>query len=57
MNSGALAAELEGEAGVRPLIVSGATGAGVEAVLDALIERLAPEREAAGETEPGWSPL
>jgi GTP-binding protein len=54
----ALAAELEAEAGTRPLPLSGATGAGVEAVLDALIEHLAPAKEPAEEEAPSsWSPL
>jgi GTP-binding protein len=52
----ALAAELEAEAGVRPLPLSGATGAGVEAVLDALLEHLTPAKEKAEEAE-SWSPL
>jgi GTP-binding protein len=43
-----------------PLILSAATGAGVEAVLDALVQRLGPETEVA-ESEEGtgrdWSPL
>jgi GTP-binding protein len=52
----ALAAELESEAGVRPLPLSGATGAGVESVLDALLEHLAPAKEQA-EEEQSWSPL
>jgi GTP-binding protein len=52
----ALAAELEAEAGVRPLPLSGATGAGVEAVLDALLEHLAPAKAPAGEDQT-WSPL
>src|SRR3982751_4613456 len=52
----ALAAELEAEAGVRPLPLSGATGAGVEAVLDALLEHLAPAKEKAEEDQT-WSPL
>jgi GTP-binding protein len=51
----ALADELEEEAGVRPLILSGATGAGTEAVLDAILEHLAPKREETEEAQ--WSPL
>jgi GTP-binding protein len=52
----ALAAELEAEAGVRPLPLSGATGAGVEAVLDALLEHLASASTPAEEAQT-WSPL
>ena len=53
----ALAAELQAEAGVRPLLVSGATGAGVEAALDRLVGHVATEvAEAADEVE-DWSPL
>ncbi|HEX9933539.1 MAG TPA: GTPase ObgE [Allosphingosinicella sp.] len=57
----ALSDELEAEAGVRPLIVSGATGAGVGAVLDALLEHLRQESVSATAHEEGdqgsWSPL
>jgi GTP-binding protein len=54
----ALSNELEEEAGVRPLRVSGATGQGVEEVLDALLEQLAPERKEAGaDDQDEWSPL
>ncbi|PSJ38564.1 GTPase ObgE [Allosphingosinicella deserti] len=55
----ALADELEQEAGVRPLIVSGATGKGVEQVLDALLERISPEQKSDedAEAQDGWSPL
>jgi GTP-binding protein len=52
----ALSAELEAEAGLRPLPLSGATGAGAEAVLDALLRHLGPAKEAAKE-EGQWSPL
>jgi GTP-binding protein len=52
----ALSAELEAEAGRRPLPLSGATGAGVEAVLDALLEHLAPAKAPAEEAQT-WSPL
>ena len=54
-----LADELEAEAGVRPLIVSAATGAGLDAALDRLVERLgqaAAPAEAGAEQE-SWSPL
>ncbi|MFL6856768.1 MAG: GTPase ObgE [Allosphingosinicella sp.] len=52
----ALSDELEAEAGDRPLPLSGATGAGAEAVLDAILEHLAPAKEKAEEDET-WSPL
>ncbi|MFL6862220.1 MAG: GTPase ObgE [Allosphingosinicella sp.] len=52
----ALSDELEAEAGDRPLPLSGATGAGAEAVLDAILEHLAPAKEKAEEAE-RWSPL
>ncbi len=56
---GALADELEAEAGVRPLIVSAAALTGVDAVLDALILHLGEAAAAAGEEtgEASWSPL
>ncbi|HYD11605.1 MAG TPA: GTPase ObgE [Allosphingosinicella sp.] len=55
----ALAAELAEESGARVFIVSGATGAGVEEILDAILPELgAIQREAVGDDEePGWSPL
>ena len=53
---GALSDELETEAGVRPLPLSGATGAGVEAVLDALLQHLGPAKKVAEEDQ-AWSPL
>ncbi|TFI57491.1 GTPase ObgE [Sphingomonas parva] len=54
----ALSDELEAEAGVRPLRLSGATGEGAEAVLDALLEHLQPEQKQAEADETGgWSPL
>src|SRR5438067_13166790 len=46
---GALSDELAAEAGVAPLPLSGATGEGVEAVLDALLQHLGSVREAAEE--------
>jgi GTP-binding protein len=52
----ALSDELEAEAGIRPFPLSGATGAGVEAVLDALLGHLAPA-EARAEEDEAWSPL
>jgi GTP-binding protein len=51
----ALAAELRAAADAPVFAVSGATGAGVEAVLDALVERLGKAAKAAA--EPDWSPL
>jgi len=55
-----LADELEEEAGVRPLIVSAMSGAGVPEVLDALMEHLTTEDEKKAEASTGerdWSPL
>jgi GTP-binding protein len=54
----ALADELEAAAGVRPLIVSGATGAGLAPVLDALVGHLKQAAVPAGAPdEAEWSPL
>jgi GTPase len=54
---GALADELEAEAGQHPLRLSGAGGTGVEAVLDALVSHLAADAREE-EAEPrAWSPL
>jgi GTPase len=55
----ALSAELEEESGVRPYPVSGISGQGVEAVLDAMIQHLQTnaEQEGANEQEGNWSPL
>ncbi len=55
----ALSDELEAEAGTRPLPLSGATGAGVTEVLDALLPHIAAAKEAdREEKEAGsWSPL
>jgi GTP-binding protein len=53
--AGALAAELRAASNAPVFAVSGATGAGVAAVLDALVERLG--KAAAVEAEPDWSPL
>ena len=55
----ALSAELEAEAGVRPLPLSGVTGAGAEAVLDALLRHLDGQAEAEAEEDRAdtWSPL
>ena len=53
----ALSAELEAECGRKPLRLSGATGAGAETVLDAILVHL--DAEAAPEEAEGgdWSPL
>ena len=54
----ALSDELEEEAGARPLPLSGATGEGAEAVLDALLEHLEGGPEKQAEEKGGqWSPL
>jgi GTPase len=53
----ALAGELREASGARVFIVSGATGDGVEAVLDAILAELGALREEAEAPEPGWSPL
>jgi GTP-binding protein len=55
----ALAAELAEESGRPVFIVSGATGDGVDAILDAILPELgAIRREAMGDAEePGWSPV
>ncbi|HEY5713338.1 MAG TPA: GTPase ObgE [Allosphingosinicella sp.] len=51
----ALAAELREASGARVFPVSGATGAGVDAILDAIVERLGIAKAQA--EEPDWSPL
>ncbi len=54
----ALAEELREESGATVVTVSGATGEGVEKVLDALLQRLGRLAEAKSEEEEGdWSPL
>jgi GTP-binding protein len=53
----ALAAELREAAGADVLAVSAATGDGVEAVLDAVIEHLGAMTRKREAPEPGWSPL
>ena len=53
----ALAAELEAASGSRVFPVSGATGAGVDAVLDALVEHLGRQGAEAATEASGWSPL
>ena len=52
----ALSAELAEESGAPVFAVSGATGAGVDAVLDALVQRIGKIAAKADE-EPDWSPL
>jgi GTP-binding protein len=52
----ALGAELEEESGARVIAVSGATGAGVDRVLDAILERLG-RLDDDREEESDWSPL
>jgi GTPase len=54
---GALAAELQVETRARPLVASGATGEGTEAVLDALLARIGSEAAAADQKQSEWSPL
>ncbi len=53
----ALAAELEAASGAKVHPVSGATGAGVAAVLDALVERIGRLAEESAAEDSGWSPL
>jgi len=53
----ALSAELRAASNAPIFAVSGATGAGVDAVLDALVERLGRNAQAEAEAEPDWSPL
>ncbi len=53
----ALAAELAEESGSVVLKVSGATGAGVEAILDAVAEALGARQEQKAEEQSDWSPL
>jgi GTP-binding protein len=53
----ALAAELREASGERVFIVSGATGAGVDKVLDAIIAALAPADAEAATAMPDWTPL
>jgi len=53
----ALAVELAAESGAPVFAISGATGAGVDAILDALVERLGKLAKAPVEEEPGWTPL
>jgi GTPase len=53
----ALAGELATASGRKVYPVSGATGEGVEAVLDALIEHIGRLDAEAAEDESDWSPL
>jgi len=53
----ALAAELEAECGQQPIRVSGATGAGTEAALDAILDHLGSDKPEAEEQAKDWSPL
>jgi GTP-binding protein len=56
----ALAAELRDESGAEVFVISGATGAGVDEVLDTLLRHIGQlNRDAANadEEEGGWSPL
>ena len=53
----ALAGELEAECGARPLLLSAATGAGAERVLDAIIGHLGATQTASKQEAENWSPL
>jgi len=53
----ALVAELAEESGAPVFAVSGATGAGVDAVLDALVQRIGKLAAVKADEEPDWSPL
>jgi GTP-binding protein len=53
----ALSDELEAECGQKPLRLSGATGEGKDAVLDAILAALKTEAEAEQQVEGDWSPL
>jgi GTP-binding protein len=53
----ALSAELAAESGAPVFAVSGATGAGVDAVLDALVQRIGKIAAVNADEEPDWSPL
>jgi GTP-binding protein len=53
----ALAAELREESGARVFTVSGATGAGVDQILDAIIAELRTIKQAAAPEAADWSPL
>jgi len=53
----ALAGELREASGARAFIVSGATGAGVDSVLDAIVTEIGRRPAEAEALDPGWSPL
>ena len=53
----ALAAELREESGARVFTVSGATGAGVDEILDAIIAELRAIKQAAAPEAADWSPV
>ena len=53
----ALGGELEEEAGVKPFRLSGATGAGSEAVLDALLAHIDAEKVTGEDEAKAWTPL
>jgi GTP-binding protein len=53
----ALVAALAEESGAPVFAVSGATGAGVDAVLDALVQRIGKLAAVKADEEPDWSPL
>jgi GTP-binding protein len=53
----ALVAELAAESGAPVFAVSGATGAGVDAVLDALVQRIGKLAAVKADEEPDWSPV
>jgi GTP-binding protein len=53
----ALAKELEAESGQKPFILSGATGNGAGAAMDAIITHLDAESSSAEQIEGDWSPL
>ncbi|HYN46174.1 MAG TPA: GTPase, partial [Allosphingosinicella sp.] len=55
--AGALSAELAGASGARVFTVSGATGAGVDAILDAIIAELGALSAETGAKAADWSPL
>ena len=53
----ALSAELEAEAGKKPFRISGASGTGLDPVLDAILDALGGGKEAGKSDEKDWSPL
>ena len=53
----ALASELEAACGSEPLVIAGATGSGVDAVLDALLIHLDEQASPGPEGAKEWSPL